>query len=146
MRTSTAHSPRFALSLSFGGIGLEEYSKGASSKIAEAIFNKDDFDQRMSELSRKAEAMSGDGLCVALIIPNEQIKFVSVTCPDDADPITINEHILRTMDGATPYSVDKLRFDHHLADGTLHVAAVALETLNEAEEFAKNYGFSPLAC
>ncbi|NDD34458.1 MAG: hypothetical protein EBZ23_13680, partial [Rhodobacteraceae bacterium] len=101
MRTSTAHSPRFALSLSFGGIGLEEYSKGASSKIAEAIFNKDDFDQRMSELSRKAEAMSGDGLCVALIIPNEQIKFVSVTCPNDADHITINEHILRTMDRAT---------------------------------------------
>ena len=33
-----------------------------------------------------------------------------------------------------------------MADGTLYVAAVALETLNEAEEFAKNYGFSPLAC
>ena len=90
--------------------------------------------------------MSGDGLRVALILPNEQIKFVSVACPDDADPITINEHILRTMDGATPYSMDELRFDHHLADGTLYVAAVALETLNEAEEFAKNYGFSPLAC
>ena len=90
--------------------------------------------------------MSGDGLRVALILPNEQIKFVSVACPDDADPITINEHILRTMDGATPYPMDELRFDHHLADGTLYVAAVALETLNEAEEFAKNYGFSPLAC
>jgi type IV pilus biogenesis protein PilP len=146
MRTSNAQSPRFALSLSFEGIGLEEYAKGASSKIAEAILDMDDFDQRMSELSRKAEAMSGDGLRVALILPNEQIKFVSVACPDDADPITINEHILRTMDGATPYPMDELRFDHHLADGTLYVAAVALETLNEAEEFAKNYGFSPLAC
>ena len=146
MRTSNAQSPRFALSLSFEGIGLEEYAKGASSKIAEAILDKDDFDQRMSELYRKAEAMSGDGLSVALILPNEQIKFVSVACPDDADPITINEHILRTMDGATPYPMDELRFDHHLADGTLYVAAVALETLNEAEEFAKNYGFSPLAC
>ena len=146
MRTSNASSPRFALSLSFEGIGLEEYAKGASSKIAEAISDKDDFDQRMSELSRKAEAMSGDGLRVALILPNEQIKFVSIACPDDADPITINEHILRTMDGATPYSMDELRFDHHLANGTLHVAAVALETLNEAEEFAKNYGFSALAC
>ena len=62
-------------------------------------------------------------VCVFLILPNEQIKFVSVTCPDDADPITINEHIQRKMDGR-PYSVDKLRFDHHLADGTLHVAAV----------------------
>ena len=146
MRTSNAQSPRFALSLSFEGIGLEEYAKGASSKIAEAILDKDDFDQRMSELSRKAEAMLGDGLRVALILPNEQIKFVSVACPDDADPITINEHILRTMDGATPYPMDELRFDHHLADGTIYVAAVALETLNEAEEFAKNYGFSPLAC
>lgn len=145
MRTSNAQSPRFALSLSFEGIGLEEYAKGASSKIAEAILDRDDFDQRMSELSRKAEAMSGDGLRVALILPNEQIKYVSVACPDDADPITINEHILRTMDGATPYSVDELRFDHHLADGTLHVAAVALETLNEAEQFATQYGFTPLA-
>ena len=146
MRTSNAQSPRFALSLSFEGIGLEEYAKGASSKIAEAILDKDDFDQRISELSRKAEAMFGDGLRVALILPNEQIKFVSVACPDDADPITINEHILRTMDGATPYPMDELRFDHHLAVRTLYVAAVALETLNEAEEFAKNYGFSPLAC
>ncbi len=146
MRTSNAQSPRFALSLSFEGVGLEEYSKGASSKIAEAIWDKDDFDQRMSELSRKAEAMSGDGLRVALILPNEQIKFVSVACPDDADSITINEHILRTMDGATPYSMDELRFDHHLANGTLYVAAVALETLNEAEDLAKNYGFSPLSC
>ena len=146
MRTSNAQSPRFALSLSFEGVGLEEYSKGASSKIAEAIWDKGDFDQRMSELSRKAEAMSGDGLRVALILPNEQIKLVSVACPDDADSITINEHILRTMDGATPYSMDELRFDHHLANGTLYVAAVALETLNEAEDLAKNYGFSPLSC
>ena len=146
MRTSVAQSPRFALSLSFEGIGLEEYAKGASSKIAEAILDRDDFDQRMSELSRKAEAMSCDGLRVALILPNEQIKFVSVACPDDADPITINEHILRTLDGATPYPMDELRFDHHLANGTLYVAAVALETLNEAEDFAKNYGFSPLSC
>jgi hypothetical protein len=146
MRTSVAQSPRFALSLSFEGIGLEEYAKGAPSKIAEAILDRDDFDQRMSELSRKAEAMSGDGLRVALILPNEQIKFVSVACPDDADPITINEHILRTLDGATPYPMDELRFDHHLANGTLYVAAVALETLNEAEDFAKNYGFSPLSC
>ena len=146
MRTSNAQSPRFALSLSFEGIGLEEYAKGASSKIAEAILDKDDFDQRISELTRKAEAMLGDGLRVALILPNEQIKFVSVACPDDADPITINEHIQRTMDGATPYPMDELRFDHHLADGILYVAAVALETLKESEEFAKNYGFSPLAC
>jgi hypothetical protein len=146
MRTSNAQSPRFALSLSFEGIGLEEYAKGTSSKIAEAILDKDDFDQRISELSRKAEAMLGDGLRVALILPNEQIKFVSVACPDDADPITINEHIQRTMDGATPYPMDELRFDHHLADGILYVAAVALETLKESEEFAKNYGFSPLAC
>ena len=146
MRTSNAQSPRFALSLSFEGIGLEEYAKGASSKIAEAILDKDDFDQRISELSRKAEAMLGDGLRVALILPNEQIKFVSVACPDDADPIKINEHILRTMDGATPYPMDELRFDHHLADGILYVAAVTLETLKESEEFAKNYGFSPLAC
>ena len=146
MRTSNAQSPRFALSLSFEGIGLEEYAKGASSKIAEAILDKDDFDQRISELSRKAEAMLGDGLRVALILPNEQIKFVSVACPDDADPITINEHIQRTMDGATPYPMDELRFDHHLADGILYVAAVTLETLKESEEFATNYGFSPLAC
>ena len=54
MRTSNAQSPRFALSLSFEVIGLEEYAKGASSKIAEAILDRDEFDQRMSELSRKA--------------------------------------------------------------------------------------------
>ena len=47
MRTSNAQSPRFALSLSFEGIGLEEYAKGVSSKIAEAILDKDDFDQRI---------------------------------------------------------------------------------------------------
>ncbi|NCV30476.1 MAG: hypothetical protein EBW60_10380 [Rhodobacteraceae bacterium] len=146
MRTSNAQSPRFALSLSFEGIDLEEYAKGASSKIAQAILDTDDFDQRMFAISRKAEAMSGDGLSVALILPTEQIKFVSVSCPNDADHITINEHILRTMDRATPYSMDELRIDHHLADGTLHVAAVALETLDEAEQFAKQYGFSPVAC
>ena len=146
MRTSNAQSPRFALSLSFEGIDLEEYAKGASSKIAQAILDTDDFDQRMFAISRKAEAMSGDGLSVALILPTEQIKFVSVACPNDADHITINEHILRTMDRATPYSMDELRIDHHLADGTLHVAAVALETLDEAEQFAKQYGFSPVAC
>ena len=57
MRTPNAQSPRFALSLSFEGIGLEEYAKGPSSKIAEAHLYKDDFDQRMRELARKAEAM-----------------------------------------------------------------------------------------
>ena len=146
MGTSNAQSPKFALSLSFEGIGLEDYAKGASSRIAEAMMDKDDFDQRMSELLRKAGAMSGDGMRVALILPNDQIKYTSIPCANDADPITINEHILKTLDGATPYAIDELRFDHHLRDGTLHVAAVALETLHEAEQFATQYGFEPLAC
>ena len=48
------------------------------------------------------------------------------------------------MDGATPYAIDELAYDHSVKDGRLCIAAVARETLAEAEAFANEHQFNPL--
>lgn len=79
-----------------------------------------------------------------LIIPDEQIKYLSIPTPGmDAQARRAAARV--ALDGATPYPVDALAFDTSPDGDTTHVAAVARETLLEAEAFATEHGFNPVS-
>jgi hypothetical protein len=134
----------FALLLSFDGISLLQRTQAGWVSLGEVPLAEDDLESRMAALLETGLAVHRGARRVALIIPNAQIRYLDLPDPggDDAARDTA---IRAALDGATPYAVDELVFDHALAEGRLTVAAVARETLEEAESFARAHGFRPTA-
>ncbi len=85
---------------------------------------------------------------VELFLPRDQILYTDVAITDED---SARDEIERALEGATPYPTDELDIDWEITGpGTARVAAIALETLDEAVAFAevrgvKVGGFSSLA-
>ncbi|SMX49542.1 hypothetical protein [Maliponia aquimaris] len=136
-------TPNFALSLSFEGITLLRRMGARWARIEEVPLDHPDLDSAVRALRDRAEALDPSGAQVALIIPNEQIRYLDQ--PDlGGDPATREVAIRAALDGATPYAVRELKFDHVVSGGRLMVAAVAHLTLEEARVFAIEHGFQPV--
>ncbi len=129
----------FALSLSFEGIQLLHRVTGGWRLVGEADVEADDLDAALADLRKKALALEPGGLRTKLVIPLDQIKYMALdtTQTDDDD-------IRHAIDGTTPYSLDELVIDCERRGGRTHIAAVARETLQEAESFARAHRFNPV--
>jgi Tfp pilus assembly protein PilP len=135
--------PNFALTLSFDGIGLLHRAPAGWHLVGEVALADPDVAGALSVLRRTAVQLDSAGLRSKIVIPNEQIRYLSLPAPArDADSAA---HVAAALDGATPYAVADLRFDWITVGTTLHIAAVALETLQEAETFADEHGFAPVS-
>ncbi|MFP7571564.1 hypothetical protein [Marivita sp. S2033] len=137
-------TPDLALTLSFDGISLLHRVPGGWARVGDVALDADDLRAALADLRTEADALSSTGGKVMLVVPNEQIKYLSL--PDagqDAD--RLQDDIRAALDGATPYAVEDLSFDWSRSDGQIHVAAVANETLDEAEAFAKSHHFEPVS-
>ncbi|MCV6596173.1 MAG: pilus assembly protein PilP [Mangrovicoccus sp.] len=79
---------------------------------------------------------------VLLILPEDQILYRHIEADAAAeDPAAA---VREALDGATTYALEALRFTFAQSDtGEIAFAAVALETLDEAEDFARAQGFDP---
>ena len=135
-----AMKPDFALNLSFDGITLLQKVRGGWAELGKAGLDGD-LPAEMTRMRDAANAAGSADLSVKLVIPDDQIKFLDRDAPAGADPETAARDAL---DGQTPYAVDELRIDVAAKSGRLHVAAVARETLEEAEAFALEHGFVPV--
>ncbi|SIP87918.1 hypothetical protein SAMN05421641_101155 [Paracoccus thiocyanatus] len=95
-----------------------------------------------AELARlRAMATAGDGgtaLPVTLVIPDDQILYTTLTVAPGADR---EQAVGRALDGLTPYAIEDLAFDWRGEGDSVRVAAVARQTLREAADFARQYGF-----
>ena len=136
--------PNFALILSLDGISLLQRSSPGWALVGEAAPDADDLDARMAELRQMAEALSPGNLTCKVVVPNDQIRFLSVS-GIPADPVSRKRAVQTALEGATPYSLDELSCDSTISGGELQIAAVALETLDEADAFARGYGFHPVS-
>ena len=136
--------PNFALILSLDGISLLQRSSPGWALVGEAAPDADDLDARMAELRQLAEALSPGDLTCKVVVPNDQIRFLSVS-GIPADPVSRKRAVQTALEGATPYSLDELSCDSTISGGELQIAAVALETLDEADAFARGYGFHPVS-
>lgn len=133
-------TPNFALSLSFEGIRLLHRVPGGWHVIGEVAPDADDLAGGLTDLRQKAMALEPGPVHTKLIIPADQIRFITI---DTAQ--TLEEDITAALDGATPYAVDELEIDFDRTGGRTYIAAVAKETLEEAEAFAIEHKFEPVA-
>ena len=135
--------PNFALSLSFEGIRLLHRAAGGWRRVGEVPVTSADLTGDLTTLRSAAEGLDEGPLRTTLIIPDDQIKYLSIDTGDvGAD--ARRAAALAALDGATPYAVDALVFDICPDGPVTHVAAVARETLAEAEAFASEHAFHPV--
>lgn len=132
--------PNFALSLSFDGIQLLRRIDGGWQVLGNVAVDDPEMPAKLAALRERAKVDADGALRTKLIIPHEQIKFTAI---DTA--MTTNDDVLAAMEGATPYSVSDLVIDSERGGGRTHIAAVAKDTLDEAEAFAVEHKFNPVA-
>lgn len=144
MLKSAAMKPNFTLSLSFDGIRLLHRVSDGWRLIGEVTLDSDDLVAELSVLRKTATALEPGGLRSLLLIPDSQIRYLTIDTPG-MDPAARRVAAAAALEGATPYAVDELVY-HVSADGPCtYVAAVARETLEEAEAFAVEHRFYPVA-
>jgi hypothetical protein len=137
--------PNFALSLSFEGIGLLHRAGSAGwHLVGDVPLDAEDLAGDLAALRAKAALLDPSGLSTKLIIPDEQIKYMDLpaTSAPDGD---YDRAAAEALEGATPYHIDDLVYDWSVEDGRLYIAAVASETLDEAEAFAAEHRFNPVS-
>ena len=137
-------NPNFALSLSFDGIRLLLRAAGGWRLVGEVPVTSTDLAGDLAALRETAVALRPGRVRTKLIIPDDQIRYLSVDT-GDVDSATRLEAVRTALDGATPYALDALAFDFCEDGTTTHVAAVARETLTEAEAFATEHRFHPVS-
>ena len=129
---------KFALSLSFDSISLLYCSNDGWQVVGSVPTNSPQLDRELANLRALGLAIDDD-LATRLIIPDDQIRFMAIETARTTD-----QDVLQALDGATPYALDDLVIDCARTGGRTHIAAVARETLQEAEAFAAAHGFNPL--
>ncbi|WBU52264.1 hypothetical protein [Paracoccus sp. SCSIO 75233] len=96
----------------------------------------------LAGFARRLEAENARPL--SLVIPDDQILYTELTLPDAADADTA---LRSALDGLTPYAVEELAYDYApqgaRPGSKVRIAAVARQTLAEAEDFAVRHGFAP---
>ncbi|CUH37385.1 Type II secretory pathway, component PulL [Jannaschia seosinensis] len=137
-------TPRIALDLSLDGISiLSRNPDGDGRWTREGVVRLDapDLDGALARLRTRCAQVAGEDFTSILIVPDSQILYTSLE-RDDRDPkVTIRA----LLEGRTPYDVDDLVFDYEQSGDQLQVAVIARETMEEAENFAAEHGFRPVA-
>jgi hypothetical protein len=136
--------PNFALTLSFDGIGVLHRAFPGWHLVGDVALDSGNLQAELGHLRQMAQALDPSGLRSKLVIPNDQIKYLKLDI-EDLGPEEVGDAVARALDGATPYAVEDLAYDWSISAGYVHVAAVAKETLAEAEGFAVEHRFNPLA-
>ncbi len=136
--------PNFALSLSFDGIRVLHRAAGGWREVGEVALTTDDLAGELAVLRKTAASLGPSGVRTKLLIPNAQIKYLTIDTPG-MPKWDRRAAVKSALDGATPYPVADLAFDFSIDGPRTHIAAVARETLQEAEDFATEHRFNPVS-
>jgi type IV pilus biogenesis protein PilP len=136
--------PDFALSLSYDGIALLARDAEGWMVMGRVPVNAPNLKEALSDLYNQALTRSPDSVDVKLVIPEAQIKYLQLE-DDGARGAAMQDRINRALEAETPYQAHELVCDWAIVERQIHVAAVARETLTQAEIFSTAHGFSP-AC
>lgn len=132
--------PSFALSLSVDGIVLLHRVPDGWHHVGKASLESTDLAADMARLRDTATSLDAGGLQTKLILPNDQIRYMTIETAR-----TSVEDIHREISAATPVPLDEMVIDFDRSGGRTHIAAVAKQTLLEAETFALEHGFEPIS-
>lgn len=131
-----AMSARLALDLDHDAIRLLSHQSDGWVVEGVAALDSEDMSAHLAALRQRAVDLVGENPDVLLVLPRSQIlytEFAGLTEPANQVP--------EQLDGMTPYALSEIAWDYATSSGTTYVAAVALETLDEATAFASAGGF-----
>lgn len=131
--------PNFALSLSFDGLRLMHRVQDGWHLVGEVSLDSSDLTGSLAALRRAAQSLEPGEMRCKLLIPNDQIKYLALDTTRAED-----DDVRAALTGATPYAVDELSYDFVKGGGRTYIAAVAKETLSEAQDFAQEHDFNPV--
>ncbi|MDU8943079.1 hypothetical protein [Ovoidimarina sediminis] len=133
----------FILDLTHDGIRLLSEADGMLEDLGYVALTDADLPGRMRALHATAAARVEGPVRAELIIPGSQILYTKLKDPEHGGPVTAQD-IRAGLDGLTPCPVEELRFDWRIGRDGIQVAALDVNTLDEAESFAATYGFEPV--
>ena len=136
--------PSFALNLSPDGISLLRRVTGGWRRVDDVALDDPELSDKLKIMRRTAASLENGRMATKLVVPNSQILYTTIEAPGPSDEQRF-EQIRAALDGLTPYSVDELVFDWSAKGTKCAVAAVASETLREAEAFADEHKFNPVS-
>ncbi|WP_339852714.1 hypothetical protein [Roseovarius nubinhibens] len=136
--------PNFALSLSFDGIGLLRRAYMGWHQVGEVDLDQPDLSKALADLRLQAEKFAPSGFTTKLVIPDGQIKYLDLPT-DESWAEDRAGFVAAALDGATPYALSDLAYDWSVSGDRVQIAAVARETLAEAEAFAVEHDFAPVS-
>lgn len=136
--------PSFALDFRNDAIALLHRSSGGWTEVGRTAFGSPDMDEALSFLRATALEMSPGGLTTKLVIPDDQILYVTLHAPGP-DAARRRKQIAAALEGRTPYAVSELVFDWWGKGEDVNVAVIARQTLAEAESFAHGHRFNPVS-
>ncbi|TRD20814.1 hypothetical protein [Palleronia caenipelagi] len=117
---------------------------GASNRVlAELPVDDEGLSARLNALRGQLEAELGIPLRADILVPPSEMLVLDVRCKS-TDPAAMEAAAKESLAGRTPYALDELAFDvQRIGEDRIAVAAVARETLDELDSFAKTHGFGP---
>ncbi|MDO5530367.1 MAG: hypothetical protein Q4F71_13270, partial [Paracoccus sp. (in: a-proteobacteria)] len=143
-----APSAEYALGFDPERVMLLRRSGAVWEELGDARFDGADLHGDLAALKDRIASDSPAGHVLRLVIPDDQILYTQLSLAPAPSRI---QALRNALDGLTPYRVADLAFDWQdltggspdAPEGTVRVAAVARQTLREAEEFALRHGFEP---
>ena len=134
----------FALNLTDDRIALLHRTDAGWAEIGAADFGADDMDARLADALAAGVSLAPRGITTKIVIPNSQILYAELDIAPG--PVAARRDDIReALAGRTPYAPEELVFDFAGEGRAVQVAVVAQETLDQAEDFAVQYGFRPVA-
>jgi hypothetical protein len=134
----------FALKLAQEGIALYHRGQGGWFLAGEADPDAPDLAANMEFLRKTAVALEPQGFVTQIVLPESQLLYLCVDAPGP-DDTSRRRAIEAALDGRTPYPVSDLVYDWRAEGDRVEVAVVARVTLDEAEAFAEEFRFNPVA-
>ncbi len=136
--------PSFALNFTDDSIQLLHRTGKGWVPVGETPFAAPNLDDALSYMRKTALGLEPGGFTTKLVIPNSQIRYVEVEAPGP-DEDTRRAQIVAVLESQTPLRAHEIAFDWSGKGKTVKVAAVARETLAEAEGFASMHRFNPVS-
>lgn len=130
-----------ALDLDHDGIRLLREVDGAWVIDGHVALEDPKLPEEMAALREQAAAHAEGLLETVLMIPASEIFYTDTEAPrGEVD----RAFAAKAIEGLTACPIDETVIDWKVKDGRVYIAALDVNTLDEAEEFAVPYGFSPV--
>ena len=136
--------PAFALDFRDATVGLLHRAGAGWTQVGTVALDDPDLAQALGYLRSTALGLSPRGISTKLIIPNDQVLYLTIDAPGP-DAAKRRAQIAVALEGRTPYGVADLVFDWSGSGPSVQVAVIARETLAEAAGFAAEHRFNPVS-